>query len=96
MPGPAMTWLNPSARTPPSGVSGRGVKGSGSPYAIFSMCTRGRSLAKHLMLALALVTALPAIAAEPERRPYSCQLFDAEQRDLGSGGRTYRVRGNDV
>jgi hypothetical protein len=27
------------------------------------------------MLALALVASVPAIAAEPERRPYSCRLL---------------------
>jgi len=40
---------------------------------------------KHLMLALALVAALPAIAAEPERRPYSCRLLDDEQRKCAFG-----------
>jgi hypothetical protein len=40
---------------------------------------------KHLMLALALMVAIPVIAAEPERRPYSCRLFDAEQRKRAFG-----------
>jgi hypothetical protein len=42
-------------------------------------------MTKHLMLAIALVTALPAIAAEPERRPYSCRLLDDEQQKCAFG-----------
>jgi hypothetical protein len=40
---------------------------------------------KHLMLALALMAALPAITAEPPQRPYSCQLFDDEQHKCSFG-----------
>jgi hypothetical protein len=40
---------------------------------------------KHLRLALALVGAMPAIAAEPEHQPYSCKLLDGEQRKCAFG-----------
>jgi hypothetical protein len=46
---------------------------------------------KHLMLALALMVAIPVIAAEPERRPYSCRLFDDEQRKCAFGPCDKRV-----
>jgi hypothetical protein len=42
-------------------------------------------MTKHLMLALALVTTLPALAAPPEQRPYSCKLLDDEQRNCAFG-----------
>ena len=42
-------------------------------------------MAKPLMLALALRGAFPAIAAEPPQRPYSCRLFDDEQRKCAFG-----------
>jgi hypothetical protein len=42
-------------------------------------------MTKHLMLALALVTTLPALAAPPEQRPYSCKLLDDEQRKCAFG-----------
>ena len=40
---------------------------------------------KHLMLASALVASVPAIAAEPPQRPYSCRLLDDEQRKCAFG-----------
>jgi hypothetical protein len=41
-------------------------------------------MTKILMLALALLGAAPASAAEPDR-PYSCRLFDDEQRKCAFG-----------
>jgi hypothetical protein len=40
---------------------------------------------RHLILAIALVAALPATAAEPLQRPYSCRLLDDEQRKCAFG-----------
>ena len=42
-------------------------------------------MTKHLMLALALMGALPATAAEPEHQPYSCRLLDDQQRKCSFG-----------
>jgi hypothetical protein len=42
-------------------------------------------MTKYLMLALALVAAVPAISAEPPQRPYSCRLLDDEQRKCAFG-----------
>jgi hypothetical protein len=42
-------------------------------------------MTKYLMLAFALVAAVPAIAAEPPQRPYSCRLLDDEQRKCAFG-----------
>jgi hypothetical protein len=41
-------------------------------------------MTKILMLALALLGAVPAVAAEPDR-PYSCRLLDGEQRKCAFG-----------
>jgi hypothetical protein len=38
-----------------------------------------------VLLALAVVSAVPAIAAEPPQRPYSCQLYDDAQRKCAFG-----------
>ena len=40
---------------------------------------------KHLMLALALMSASSALAAPQPERPYSCRLFDDEQRKCAFG-----------
>jgi hypothetical protein len=37
------------------------------------------------MLALAVMASLPVIAAEPERRPYSCRLLDDAERKCAFG-----------
>jgi len=44
-------------------------------------------MTKHLMLAIALIGASPALAApaQPEQRPYSCRLLDDEQRKCAFG-----------
>jgi len=42
-------------------------------------------MTKHLMLALALIGATPATAAEPEHQPYFCHLLDDEQRKCSFG-----------
>jgi hypothetical protein len=42
-------------------------------------------MTKILLLALALVAAVPAIAAEAPQRPYSCRLLDDEQRKCAFG-----------
>ena len=41
-------------------------------------------MTKHLMLALALMGAVPATAAEPEHQPY-CRLLGNEQRKCSFG-----------
>jgi len=39
----------------------------------------------HVILALALVAAVPATAAEPEHQPYSCRPLDDDQRKCSFG-----------